>query len=244
MKAIWLRSARVALAVLSVGAVLVMPAPAQAKLALMKLSSHVFPSGAVLPGGVSGSALVVGSSVVKLTAPQYVYEPPVAPASSGTVYQFMFWDVAKGLITTAKASFAAPNGTRFAATAWYVPICVASCTGGGLTFVTTWAFSLTSYKVLPVTPIASVSPSSAWTSPSKSVSTASAATISAKQYLGFHSSFAGTAFGSWFVFGGSGITVSGLDLGVPAGESPYAIAFYFHYTGPPPKPGCVSPKCY
>jgi hypothetical protein len=244
MTAIKSRAARVALAVLAVGAALVMPAPAQASPSLMIVSSHVFPSGAALPGGVSGAALVRGGSVVHMTAPQYLYKPPVPPATAGNVYQFMFWDVEKGLITTPKASFAAPTtGKPFVATAWYVPVCVGSCTGGS-SFVTTWAFSLTSYKVLPVTPIDSVSPSSAWTAPSRSVSTATAVTITAKPYIGTHSSFSGTAFGSWFVFGGGTITTSGVDLGVSAGESPYAIAFYFHYTGPPPKPGCVSPKCY
>jgi hypothetical protein len=54
----------------------------------------------------------------------------------------------------------------------------------------------------------------------------------------------GTVFSSWFVFGGaSAATVSGLDLAVPVGESPYAIAFYNQYTGYH-KPICIGyPHC-
>ena len=225
------------------------PAVAQASSvpANMTISSSVFPSGALVAGGLSGIVPVSGGSSVTLTAPEYVYQPSVPAGSMGTVYEFMFWDVNSALINTATAKFTAPpSGTSFSAGAWYLPVCVvsSSCGTGGPSSVTTWAFSLTSDKVLAGTPINSVNPSSAWTAPNTSVSTATAVKIDAFQFLGAHSKFFGTEFRSWFVFGGGGSTVSGLQVQVPAGESPYAIAFYSQYSsGLPPIPCVGYPHC-
>ncbi len=205
--------------------------------AIMTISSNVFPSGATVAGGLSGTVPVAAGSSLTLTAPEYVYQPSVPPGTLGTVYEFMFWDINSALVNTATADFRAPSsGTSFSAGAWYLPVCVVStsCGSGGPTSVTTWAFSLTNDKVLPGTPISSVGPSSAWTPPSTSVSTATGVDIDALQFLGPHSKFGGTEFRSWFVFGGEGSTVSGLQVQVPASESPYAIAFYGEYSPPPP----------
>jgi hypothetical protein len=230
-----------------------MPAVAQAGPlpATITLSSDLFPGGAAVPGGMSGTIPVPAGSSVTLTAPQYLYQPPTPPATVGSVYEFMFWDVNATLITTEEASFTAPStGGAFNATAWYLPIClVSSSCGGGSPQVTTWAFSLTNYDVLPGTPISSVTPVTtppAWTSPSTTVSTATAVQIAAFAFLGIHNKYSATTFSSWFLFGGTGsVTISGLDLQVPADESPYAIAFYKQYTAspPPPEPCPGYPHC-
>jgi hypothetical protein len=226
-----------------------MPAAAQAGTVstLVKVTSRLFPSGAVVPGGFSDRVPATPGSPVHLTAAEYLYQPAVAPATSGTVYEFMFWDANSTLYPTEKATFSVPSATEVKATAWYLPICVvSSACSGGATAVTTWAFSLTKYHVLPGTPISSVTPTSAWTSPSTSVSTATAVDISAASYLGPHSgSTGGTVFSKWFVFGGSStsVTISGLDLDVQAGVSPYAIAFYNQYPAYH-KPICIGyPYC-
>jgi len=53
-----------------------------------------------------------------------------------------------------------------------------------------------------------------------------------------------TAFSSWFVFRGASTVKSGLDLKVPAGDSPYAIAFYRQGTHTSiPKGPCIAPLC-
>ena len=225
------------------------PAVAQASpaAATMTISSDEFPSGASLPGGLSGTLAVTGGSSVALTAPEYLYQLSNPPGTLGTVYEFMFWDVNSTLVNTASADFTAPaGGSSFTASAWYLPVCVvsSSCSSGGPTSVTTWAFSLTDDKVLPGTPISSVSPSSAWVPPSTSVSTANAVKIAALPFLGAHTKFFGTPFRSWFVFGGGGSTVSGNSVQVPAGESPDAIAFYSQYSFHiPPIPCPGYPHC-
>ncbi len=234
-----------------IGAAFFMGAPGMAQAspepAPMTISSNLFPTGATLPGGLSGTVAVTGGTSVALSAPQYVYQLSNPPGTLGTVYEFMFWDVNSTLIDTATADFAAPrNSTSFSAAAWYLPVCVvsSSCSGTGPSSVTTWAFSLTDDKLLPGTPISSVSPPSAWTSPATSVSTATAVKIDALPFLGAHGKLFGTEFRSWFAFGGGGSTTSGGELQVPAGESPYAIAFYSQYSFHlPPVPCPGYPHC-
>jgi hypothetical protein len=224
------------------------PAAAQAGplATVVVVSSNLFPSGAPAPDGVFGALLVRRGSSAVLTAPQYLYHAPTPPATSATVYEFMFWDADATLVTTEKATFKVPStGGLIRATAWYLPICVepSSCPGGGASAVTTWAFSLTHGKVLSATPISSVTPASAWTSPSTTVSTATAVEITAQSYIGPYTDFSGTEFSSWFTFGG-GTTISGVNLDVSAGESPYAIAFYLDYSTGPTKPPCIGyPHC-
>jgi hypothetical protein len=225
-----------------------MPATAEAGplAAVEVVTSNLFPGGAPAPDGVSGALLVRRGSSAVLTAPQYLYQAPTPPATTATVYEFMFWDVDTALINTEKAKFTVPSsGGPFRATAWYLAICVdpSSCPGGEASEVTTWAFSLTHDKVLSGTPISSVTPASAWTSPSTTVSTATAVDITAQSYLGTYTPFSGTEFSSWFSFGGTS-TISGLNLDVGAGESPYAIAFYLNYSTGPTKPPCIGfPHC-
>ena len=176
MRAIKLVSMPFALAFL-IGAGLLLPGAAQATTpsATLHLSSKLFPTGAPAADGVSGTIPASPGGAVKLTAPQYLYEPAVPPATTPTVYEFAFWNANAKLEKTANATFHVPNtGTAFDATAWYLPI------GGGCQTVcppelNTWAFSLTKDEVLPGTPIGKVSPLSAgWTSPSTTVSTATA----------------------------------------------------------------------
>jgi hypothetical protein len=224
-----------------------MPSAAEAGplAATLRVGSKEFPSGALLPGGEFGT-ITVAAGPVTLTAPEYVYELSKPPGTLGTVFEFMFWDIDHTLYSTERATFV-PAGTLRLATAWYLPVCVVStsCGGGGVPTLTTWAFSLMKYKVLAATPIASVTPSTAWTSPSTHVSTSSAVSVTAQSYLGAHTLASGsTTFGSWFVFGApSSVKVSALDLTVPAGVSPYAIAFY-NQTPPYHKPICIGyPTC-
>jgi len=217
------------------GAMMFTAGVAQAAPSVMKVSSRVFPSGAPLPAGMSGAVLVSGGKLGTLTAPAYIYEPPppTSPSAAGTVYEFMFWDVNAVLKPRRKAAFIAPGGTVFQATAWYLATGGGGCVGVCPTAVTTWAFSLDTYKVLPESPIASVVPATAWKSPSASVSTATAVNIAASESLG--SPF--TKFKSWFVFGGGKFKIKGANLIVGAGESPYAIAFYLHGGAP------ITKKC-
>jgi hypothetical protein len=229
---------------------LVAPAAAQAITlsTTVVVGSKLFPSGTAAPGGLAGAIPVLKGSSVTLWAPAYLYKPAIPPATMGSVYEFMFWDVNSILITTEKAKFTAPTAAAaFRATAWYLPICVdpLACTGVGTPTVTTWAFSLTNYKVLPGTPIGSVSPASGWTSPGTSVSTATAVDIAASSCIGVCSTSSWTVFTLWFVFGKpTTVTTSGLDLKVPAGLSLYAIAFYRQGTHTPiPKSPCSGYPC-
>ena len=231
--------------VVMLGATMFVPRVAQAAPSFMKLSSRLFPSGAPVPGGMSGAVLVSGGKLGTLTAPAFIYQPPPAstPTAPGTVYEFMFWDVNAVLKPKEKATFIAPaGGTIFQATAWYLPIGGGSCAGPCPTAVTTWAFSLNAYKVLPESPIESVLPATAWTSPSTSVSTATAVKITASEYLGTHTKSSFTKFRSWFVFGGGKVAISGAKVSVGAGQSPYAIAFYYQ-GGLPPLPKCKGTEC-
>ena len=223
-----------------------MPAGAQAGTspATVFMGSKLFPGGTPVPDGLSGTIPVTRGSSVTLTTPQYLYKsatPPTLP----TVYQFMFWDVNATLIKTEKAKFTAPAAGGVIATAWYLPICVTSPCGTGPAAVGTFAFSLTTYKVLSGTPIDAVTPASAWTTPSTSVSTATSVEIAASLSFGPYTASSGKAFVSWFVPGApSTVTISGPDLMVPAGLSPYAIAFYRQYTHPIyPKPCPGYPYC-
>jgi hypothetical protein len=220
-------------------AMMFIPGVAQAAPSVMKVSSSLFPSGTPVPGGMSGAVLVSGGKLGTLTAPEFIYQSPTPPSTAGTVYEFMFWDINAVLKRKEKAAFIAPGGTTFQATAWYL------ATGGGgcvgvcpPTAVTTWAFSLNTYKVLAESPIQSVLPATAWTSPSTSVLTATAVNIAASESLGTPP----TNFRSWFVFGGGKFTIKGAHVIVGAGESPYAIAFYSQ-GGSKPKIPCESPKC-
>ncbi len=232
---------------LAAAAVLLAPAAAQAKsTATVVLGSRVFTSGTAVPGGLAGSIPVSGGASITLRAPAYLYQPATPPATGGTVYEFIFWDVNSILVTTAKAKIATPaGGGVVGAVAWYLPVCaVGPCGGSGPTAVATWAFSLTADKVLAGTPIASVTPASAWTSPGTSVSTATAVDIAAAFCFGTCTTTSWTTFSSWFAFGGAGsVTITGGDLKVAAGASPYAIAFYRHgsyHPIPTPCPGYPS----
>ncbi len=94
------------------GATMFIPGVAQAAPSIMKVSSRLFPSGAPVPGGMSGAVLVSGGKLGTLTAPAYIYQPPPAssPTVPGTVYEFMFWDVHATLKRKEKATFVAPSG--------------------------------------------------------------------------------------------------------------------------------------
>jgi hypothetical protein len=217
-----------------------------------------------VPGGMTGIVRLKRGWSDTLTAPGYVYQPAASPGTSAWVYGFMFWDVDATVITSNAAQFYVPTtGGDFNATAWYERTCAAgsSCSGGGGTpAVSTWAFSLTHDKVIPGTPITSVTPGSAWTSPSQSVSTATtAASIDAFPYwVGAHGSntppsaaapnykgpaLPSTVFALWQTYPFVGTTgPSGtctrtatsscpdLDQVVPQGGSPIAIAYYETYT--------------
>ena len=70
------------------GAAFLMGAPAMAQAspapATMTISSNVFPTGATLPGGLSGTVAVTGGTSVALSAPQYVYQLSNPPGTLGS----------------------------------------------------------------------------------------------------------------------------------------------------------------
>ena len=105
-------STKLALALL-MGAALVMFMPAAAQAgplaAVVAVRSNLFPTGTPAPGGASGVLLVRRGSSAMLTAPQYLYQPATPPATTATVYEFMFWDVHTTLIATETAKFTVPS---------------------------------------------------------------------------------------------------------------------------------------
>ena len=106
------------------------------------------------------------------------------------------------------------------ATAWYLQV---GGPGGGGFGVSTYAFSNELDLVLPVTPIASVTPASAWAGGNATdVATTSAVQITAKNTV--PGTPPGGSFDQWFQFG-NGVP-AGHVLSVPAKGSSLAIASY------------------
>jgi hypothetical protein len=175
----------------------------------MYVTYRVLPNGTRVPGSSVSTIVLLPGATDTLTAPKTL--PGTTPE---TGYAFFFWDIDGHLRTQPAARFTAPaHQSSFAAMAWYVPTgCSGPCNGP--TSVITYAFSLLRYRVMKGTPIASVAPSSAWTAPSSSVSTATAVTITAAHPL---------TFVRWLA---PGATATGTKLAVGAGVSTIAMAFY------------------
>jgi hypothetical protein len=244
---------RVRLSILIAAACMLMPAAA-AHAGTMTVSSEVFPGGAAAPDGIAGTVHVAPGSIVKLTAPQFLYVPGTT-STSPSVYAFVFWNADAVLRRKVTATFRAP-ATAFKASAWYL------LTGGGscptcVPDVTTWAFNLTADKLLTQSPIASVKPTAAWTPGSTAVSTTDAAVVAAGRVRitaasklalipgapipsGPRASY--YAFNSWFQFAGDG-KIFGDVLSVPASGDSDAIAFYRLHIGFVVPLPCKTPPC-
>jgi hypothetical protein len=162
------------------------------------------------------------------------------PGPPKVTYEFLFWNV-NGVSTTSnlterKLSEPAPPAGKNNATAWYL------ATGGGgkcapNCSVATWAFSENQNAVIAnTTPVASVSPSSLWSTPSTSVSTETSSpsvTIMARASLGVSPKFS-PLFQRWQELPKT--KIAGSSLTVPADTSAEAIAFYRQLAAPPPNP--------
>jgi hypothetical protein len=177
----------------------------------LTLNYKAFPS--------NGNLLNVGTfnvdGAVKLSAPENFYD-------KGVTYEFLFWDLNGSRNIHRDVDFTPPSDPTALATAWYLPTGGGPCPKGQVCDgVTTWAFSLNDDKVIPNTPIASVTPKGAWTgAPSTSVNTNLGAVVIAAQPLipGFGK------FKSWLELPNT--AVKGNDLDVGAKGSAAAVAFY------------------
>jgi len=164
-------------------------------------------NGSRVPGsGTTTSCLTTGKKET-LTAPKSI------PGANQTAFAFLFWDINGRLYSRRKATFIAPSDPSFEASAWYLLTGPGCC---GPSNITTYGFSVLTDKKLPGTPVASTSPSSAWTSPSHTVFTKTAVTVTAGNPLEllYWRALPKTA------------TVDGTKLSVAAGVSTVAIAFY------------------
>jgi hypothetical protein len=236
----------VALAVAAVTAATVVAPAAQAKspsYAMLQVRSQEFPNNVPVPGGESGLLKITSGSTVNLTAPAYIYVPPTASDPSPQFFQFAFWDVgATPSLPTAghgkaeqptSVKFKAPSAGAFDATAWYLPYGGGCPTGESCpTSVTAVVFDESQDKPVPgLNPIATVTPLSAWTAGTATVSTNGVSpTIDAQKCVGgtfeaqkgpfgFHGCTSSQVFSTWL---GSG-TSSTADK-VPAGDGGYVIA--------------------
>jgi hypothetical protein len=175
----------------------------------MSLSLKLFPDGTVLQD--LGSIPVTGGGSVTLSA-----FPTIT--LSGVTYGFLFWDTEASVSSDASVTFHAP-GSDFAADAWYI----AEGGGPGGTGVGAYAFSRNEHKVIPGTPIGSVTPAGAWSGPpSTSVSTTTSPNpvqITALAEIAPYGLFL-----KWLQFGNG--TASGSVLTVPSGGASTAIAFF------------------
>jgi hypothetical protein len=180
-------------------------------------SNRLFPNHAQI-GSFSETIPVVAGSTVSFTADQLlVVADPMNPGQF-LQYSFLFWNAIGNLGSGLSTTMTIPAGDSVA-TAWYVQV----GPGGGGFGVSTYAFSNELDLVLPVTPIASVTPASAWAGGNATgVTTTSAVQITAKNTV--PGTPPGGSFDQWFQFG-NGVP-AGHVLSVPAKGSSLAIASY------------------
>lgn len=128
--------------------------------------------------------------------------------------KFLFWNI-RGIIYTS-LNVTIPNvyNSDFNATAWY------KISGRGGPGVRTSTFSIGTNQFLSDTPIATVVPEEAWTSPSKTVDN-----VNSEVEIKSVDSFGDEDFQKWLVFGGAS-AVSGNKLTVSQNQSRLAIAMY------------------
>jgi hypothetical protein len=155
-----------------------------------------------------------------------------APPIAG--YQFLFWDNQGTISWNSTVTICSGSGDTVA-NAWYLYI------GGGGScppdcFVTTYAFSIDHNLVIGEgagagTPIALVAPNSpiAWTTPSTTVLTNSAESISAESTLAFPP-YAAEPFRFWQVLNTTKETPIGIVYNAPLHDTSWVVAFY----GPDP----------
>jgi hypothetical protein len=235
------------LAVAAVAAPTVVAPAAQAKsatYAAVWVRAQELPANAPVPDGPSGLWHVKLGSTLHLTARSYIHVPATASGTSPQVWRFAFWDIgATPSFPTAghgkieqstSVKFKASAAGTFAATAWYLPHGASTCLQGQLcsTAVTAAVFDESQDAPVPgLNPIAMVTPGSAWTAGTPTVSTTGVSpTIYAQQCVGGTFQYPKGPFGSsgctssqvFSTWLGSG-TSSTADK-VPAGDDGYAIA--------------------
>lgn len=198
---------------------------------LMQQGSNAIDTGATVPGTGSTTTCLSPGKIEHVTAPKLI------PCSHKLAYGFLFWDINSHLYTRPSVLFKAPSSGSFSATAWYKES-GCGCTGpgcGGTSNVYTYGFEVDKNMRLKGTPIASVTPSSAWTAGSQEVFTKSAVTITAVNPVELI---------YWRIFPPAAATAKGKVLSAGMGATALAVAFY----GPnpctyisPPAPGELGP---
>lgn len=179
-------------------------------------SNRLFPSHAQIGSFIETIPIAAGVTV-PLTADQYLAVPDPMHPGQFLQYSFLFWNAIGNLGAGLSTTITMPS-VDATATAWYLQV-----GGGGGFGVSTYAFSNELDLVVDETPIASVTPASAWAGGnSKTVNTTSAVQITAKNAVA--ETPVGAVFDQWFQFG-SGSPV-GHVLSVPAKGSSIAIASY------------------
>jgi hypothetical protein len=183
----------------------------------MVVTLRAFPSGTPIPHTLAGTVQLQPGSAVSLSAPLQVF----GPGTPQPTYGFLFWNITSDVRTTPLLTFTAPtDSSTIHVTAWYILQGGGCCGGSG---VSTYAFSLNNDQVISGTPIASVTPTTAWAGPpSTTVSTTTSASpvaITARPLIG-----GSGLFRSWLQFGNGSVASSVLT--VPASGASFAIAFY------------------
>lgn len=187
-------------------------------MSIMTVIYRAFPAEIDVPHSPKETTTVSAGGAVSLTAPLKIFGDPKLKEPT---YDFEFWDANATLIVSPTAAFNAPaDNSNFEASAWYFPEGGGGPSGTG---VVTYAFSLNQHKIVTgKTPIASVTPGSAWAGgQSTTVSTTSSpnpVAITAANLIGGYGRFS-----QWLAFGGK---ASGRTLMVPAKGACLAIAFY------------------
>jgi hypothetical protein len=199
-----------------IGILAVIASAGVANAAKVTVNYRTFPTGPTL------DTTVVSTGCATSTADTFPY------------YQFLFWD-AQGVISWSPTVTICVGSGNTVATAWYVATgCtgICGCPPSGCS-VTTFAFSIDHDEVLRNgTPIALVTPNSpvAWTgSPSTSVLTNSAESISAASALAFPH-HASEPFRYWQELGSSTETPIGIVYQAAQNSAAWVVAFY----GPDP----------
>lgn len=150
--------------------------------------------------------------------------------NANATYKFLFWNINGTENTNKSVSYSLAQNSTTAMTAWYLEEGGGSCTPPHCPppAAATWAFSLDKNEPLAgITPIVSVRPNTGnvWTSPSTTVPTTVAETITARTTINISSPPESEAFQYWQALGGTNKGTS-TSFTAPKESSPQNIAFY------------------
>jgi hypothetical protein len=192
----------------------------------VRVSYKLFPSGSEI-SFMRGYTIVGTTLTVDQDAPEKL---PVNGNANAT-YIFLFWNINGKENTNNSVSYSPAQNSNTAMTAWYLE------EGGGVcahppcpppAVAVTWAFSLDKNEPLAgITPIASVRPNTGnvWASPSTTVPTTVAETITARTTINISSPPESEAFQYWQALGGTNKNTN-TSFTAPKESSSQNIAFY------------------